>query len=62
MFKKIAALREQKSGIWGQVGDRVAESSLKEERKLLAAIADLQRNHLEVTECNKKEEKMKGSC
>uniref|UniRef100_A0A7S1AJB0 Uncharacterized protein n=1 Tax=Noctiluca scintillans TaxID=2966 RepID=A0A7S1AJB0_NOCSC len=96
--KKIDALQEQKSGILGQVGDRVAENkemkaqlnkmkkslgytsedaideriasieyrmwtesiTLKEEKKLLAEIADLKRNKPKVSEYNKKEEEMKG--
>ena len=45
--KKIDALREQKTWILGQVGDRVADSGFE-------------RNKPEVSECNKKEEEMKG--
>ena len=42
-FKKCDALRQQKSGILGQVGDRVAES-------------DLERTEPDVSEYNKKGE------
>uniref|UniRef100_A0A7S0ZNP3 Uncharacterized protein n=1 Tax=Noctiluca scintillans TaxID=2966 RepID=A0A7S0ZNP3_NOCSC len=93
---KITELQEQKSGILGQVTERVAEGkemkaqlnkmkktlgytsedaideriasieyrmwtesiTLKEEKKLLAEIADLKRNKPKVSEYNKKEEEM----
>ena len=41
--KKIGALREQKSVIFGHVGDRVAEGPLKERKKLMED-ADFERN------------------
>ena len=42
--KKTNALGVQESGILGQVRDRVAESPLKERKKVMAEIANLERS------------------
>ena len=57
--RRLAHCGEQRSGILGQVTDRVAESPLTEGKKFME-IADLECNKPEVSEYNKKEEEMKG--
>ena len=59
---KIGALREQKSGILGQIWLRVAERILKERNKLIAGFADSERANPEVSVYTKKEEKTRVSC
>ena len=46
--------------ILDHVRDRVWESPLKVRAKLMAETADLERDKPEISECNKKEEEMKG--
>ena len=63
-FKKINALRCRNQGAWATswIALRRALSKRERERKkkLMAEIAELQRDKPEVSEYNKKEEEMKG--
>ena len=54
--KKINVLRDQKSGIFGQVRDRVAECLVRDKSKLMAEIAVLESSTLEISEYKTEEE------
>ena len=58
--KKIHTLRDQKSRILDQIGDRVAELPHKEGMKLLAEIDDLERDKPKVSDFNMNDEEMDG--
>ena len=55
------SLREQLSGVVGQVENRVAECPTTEMSKLMVEIADLERGTLEVSRY-KKDEEMNNPC
>ena len=54
IFPKINALRDQRSGILGQVRDRVRGCPLHVGKKLMTEIDDLECNRPEVSEYNRK--------